>query len=69
MSITKGKAKPAKQVAEEIDLKKAQDAIIKDMQEREQAALAEYNQFVEALCKKHGVELRLTQPQLQIVAR
>ena len=68
MSLTKGKTKAPKQVALEIDLKKAQQAIIDDMGKREQAALAEFNEFVEAWSKKHGVTLSLSQPQLQVKA-
>lgn len=51
-----------------IDLKEAQQAIIDDMAKREDAALKEFNEFVESWTKKHGVTLSLSQPQLQVKA-
>lgn len=68
MSITKGKSKAPKEVAQEIDLKKAQEAIVKDMQSRELAAQKEFNEFMEVWSKKHGVKLSISQPQMTIKA-
>lgn len=68
MSIKTGKEKEPKQVAQEIDLKKAQEAIIKDMQEREQKAIEELNATIEAIAKKYNVNIGITQPTLQIKA-
>lgn len=68
MSIKTGKEKAPKQVAQEIDLKKAQEAIIKDMQEREQKAIDELNATIEAIAKKYNVNIGITQPTLQIKA-
>lgn len=68
MGATSAK-KGAKQVAKEIDLKKAQEAVIADMQARQNAALAEYNQMAEAIAKKYGVSITITAPQILIQAR
>lgn len=68
MSLTKGKEKKPKQVAQEIDLKKAQEAIIKDMQEREQKAIAEINKAIEEIAKKYNVSIGISQPTLQVKA-
>lgn len=68
MSIKTGKEKAPKQVAQEIDLKKAQEAITKDMQEREQKAIDELNVTIEAIAKKYNVNIGITQPTLQIKA-
>lgn len=69
MSLTKGKGKPPKQVVQEIDLKKAQEAIMVDMAKREEEAVAELNKFLEEWGKKHGVTLSVSQPQLQVRAK
>ena len=68
MSLTKGKEKKPKQVAQEIDLKKAQEAIIKDMQAREQKAIEELNMAIELIAKKYQVNIGITQPTLQVKA-
>lgn len=53
MSITKGKEKPAKQVAQEINAKKAQAFLIKERTERATNAKAE----IDAVLKKYNCEL------------
>lgn len=68
MSLTKGKEKKPKQVAQEIDLKKAQEAIIKDMQEREAKAIEEFNAAIEEIAKKYGVSVSISQPRIEIKA-